>query len=109
MEKLTLIQALISVAAGGLVMFFTRVLPFVVFSKKNPPKIIRFTEKYIPAVIMGILLIYCFKDVEFREWPFGAPYFIAAAFCAFVHLTVKNSMVSIIGSTILFIVLSRLM
>ncbi|MBO4404551.1 MAG: AzlD domain-containing protein [Treponema sp.] len=106
---LPLDKAIIAVLCSALVIFFTRSISFIVFKNGNPPPVIRFIEKYMPAVIMAILLVYCFKDVEFSHSPFGAPYIICTVFCAAVHLLFNNSMLSIVGSTVLFMVLSRIM
>lgn len=108
-EPLTLTQALIAVAASAVVILATRMISFIVFSGRKPPAIIRFIERYIPAVIMAILLVYCFKDVQFQEWPFGAPYIICTVLCAVFHIAFHNSMLSIVGSTVLFMILSRVM
>ncbi len=93
----------------GAVIFATRLLPFIAFRKKNPPIIIRFIQKYISSLIMAVLVIYCFKDVHFLEFPFGLPYIIAAALTVILHLLLKNSLISIFGSTIAFIILLRIM
>ena len=106
---LPLDKAIIAVIFSALVILFTRVISFVVFKSGNPPPVIRFIEKYMPSVIMAILLVYCFKDVDFSHSPFGAPYVICTLFCAAVHLIFNNPLLSIVGSTVLFMVLSRLM
>ena len=108
-EALTLKAALIASFASGLLILGTRVLPFAVFSKRNPPAIIRFIEKYMPGIIMSVLLVYCLKDVTFTASPFGLPELISIAAVVILHLSLKNSMISIFGGTVLFMVLSRLM
>lgn len=106
---LSLSDAVIAVIVSALVVLSTRVLPFVVFSKKEPPAIIKFIEKYAPPMIMAILVVYCFKDVEYTTAPYGIPYFICVAAAAVLHLVFKNSMVSILGITLFYMILSRLM
>ncbi len=108
-EPLTLGPALVGIFASGLVILITRIFSFIVFSDRNPPRIIRFIEKYSPALIMAILIVYCFKDVNFTSSPFGAPYVICTVLCAVLHLVFKNSMLSILGSTVCFMILSRIM
>lgn len=108
-ERLSLGQALAAVFVSGLVVLATRVLPFAIFAKKNPPLCIRFIEKYAPPLIMMVLLVYCFKDVDFTSAATCAPYFICVAVSGVLHVIFRNSMASIIGSTVLFMVLTRLL
>lgn len=108
-QGLTLSQVLIASILSGIIIYATRLLPFIIFSKRKVPTIILFIEKYIPALIMAVLCTYCFKDVNFTTSPFGAPYIISVIAVVILHLTMKNSMVSIFGGTILFIILSRIM
>ncbi len=90
---------------SGIIIFLERLFPFALFSKKDPPPIIRFIEKYIPSLIIAILIVYTLKDVQFSTYPYGAPYFIAMLIAVFLHLFVKNSMVSVFGSTIVYMIL----
>lgn len=108
-SSLSLEQAIIAALIGALVIFFTRAFPFLLFSKREPPAIIRFIEKYIPPMVMAVLLVYCFKDVEFTSIPFGLPELIGLLVTVFLHLWKSNSMLSIFGGTILYMVLIRLM
>ena len=78
------------------------------FSKKQPPSFIRFIEKYIPPMIMAILLVYCMKDVNFVKSPFGLPQMLSLALTIILHLWKNNSMLSIFGGTIAFMVLQRI-
>lgn len=93
----------------ALVLIFYRAFPFLIFSKREVPSAFKFVEKSLPPLIIAVLLVYCFKDLDFIERPFGAPNFIALAAVVLLHLWKKNSMVSIFGGTILFMVLSRVM
>lgn len=105
---LTVKQVIIAILLSSLVIFLTRLLPFLLFSKKNPPRIIKFIEKYVPQMIIAVLVVYCFKDVEFAQSPYGLHFLISCAVVVVLHLTLKNSMISILGGTVLFIILSRL-
>lgn len=106
--SLSLNAALITTLVAALVIFATRLFPFVLFSKREPPPILRFVEKYIPPMIMAILLIYCLKDVNFAARPFGLPQLIALLVTVASYLWKGNSMVSIFGGTIVFMLLQKL-
>ena len=105
---LTLNNALIATLIAALVIFTTRLFPFALFSKREPPPLLRFIEKYIPPMIMAILLIYCLKDVNFTIRPFGLPQLIALLITVVSYLWKGNSMVSIFGGTIVFMILQKL-
>lgn len=105
--KLTLVQAIIGMLVSGIVIFALRAFPFVLFSKHDPPKLLKFIERFIPPMVMAVLLIYCLKDVTFFSTPFGIPHFVALLFTIIVHFWKSNSMLSIFGGTALFMILSR--
>lgn len=107
--QLTLMQAIIGTLVSAAVIFSTRLFPFALFSKKDPPKIIRFIEKYIPSMIMAILVVYCLKDIQFTQAPYGLSYYISIAVTVILHLLFKNSMVSIFGGTAVFMLLGHLL
>ena len=101
-------KAVIATLISAAVIFATRAFPFILFSKKQPPSFIRFIEKYIPPMIMAILLVYCMKDVNFVKSPFGLPQTLSLALTLILHLWKNNSMLSIFGGTIAFMVLQRI-
>lgn len=107
--RLSLAYALVAVFASGAVVLATRVLPFAVFAKKNPPLFIRFIEKYAPPLIMMVLLVYCFKDVDCSAAGVYVPYFACVVASGIIHVLFRNSMASIIGSTVSYMILTRLM
>ena len=93
----------------ALILIFYRAFPFALFSKHDVPAALKFIEKSLPPLIIAVLLVYCFKDLDFAERPFGMPNFIALVAVALLHIWKKNSMISIFGGTILFMILSRVM
>lgn len=107
--NLSVLNVIIASIISGVIIFSTRAFPFVLFSKREPPAFIRFIEKYIPPMVMAILLVYCFKDIRFSACPYGLPYFIALAATVVLHLWKNNSMVSIFGGTILFMILHKIL
>lgn len=106
---ISLNAALVATVVSGLIIFATRAFPFVVFSKKEPPRILRFIEKYIPPMIMAILLVYCLKDVQFTNVSSSVPTLVALAVTVILHLWRHNSLISIFGGTALYMVLMRVM
>ena len=60
--RLTLSEALIATLVTAALMYLLRAFPFILFSRKKPPKILSFIEKYIPAMVIGVLIVYCLAD-----------------------------------------------
>ncbi len=96
--------AAICIMAG--VTFLLRFIPFIVFSgNKETPKFIVFLGKYLPYAIIGMLVIYCLKDVSFVGGTHGIPELIAIAVVGVLHWWKNNTLLSVIGGTVLYMVL----
>ena len=105
---MTLSTAILATIISAIVIFSTRLFPFALFSNKEPPAVLRFIEKYIPPMIMAILLIYCFNGVSFVTKPYGIPHLLALAVTVITYLWKNNSMISIFGGTIIFMLLKNI-
>lgn len=102
---MTLTNAFLAIIIIAAVTFFTRVFPFFFFGKKQPPAIISFVGKYIPPVVITILVLYCLKDINFSLAPYGLNEAIATAVVIVLHLWKGNPLLSIFGATILYMFL----
>ena len=110
--RLTLSEALIATLVTAALMYLLRAFPFILFSRKKPPKVLSFIEKYIPAMVIGVLIVYCLDDpkyMTFSSSPWGIPAIAGVLLTIILHLWKGNSMISIFGGTILFMVLERLL
>ena len=102
-------RALIIVGIMSLITLILRVLPFLLFGgKRKVPEIVLWLGRVLPPAVIGMLLIYCFKDVSFSSAPFGIPELIAAAVVALLHLWKRNSLLSVGGGTICYMLLVQL-
>ena len=89
-----------------LVTMLTRFLPFLIFGeKRKTPEIITYLGKVLPFAIMGMLVVYCLKDVNFLAKPFGAPELIGIAVTAGLHVWRRNSLLSIGVGTVTYMLL----
>ena len=95
----------IAIVIMAVVNYFTRVFPFLFFRKNDLPPYVVFIEKFFPAVIMTILIVYSVKDVDFSLAPYGLKEVSGIAFTAFLHITLKNYLISIFAGTIFYMVL----
>lgn len=99
----------IMIAVTALVTMATRFLPFLIFgeNRKTPP-LIDYLGKVLPCAIMGMLVVYCLKDVSFLSAPFGLPEAIGIVIVALLHLWKRNSLLSIGVGTVSYMLLVQL-
>ena len=81
-----------------------RFLPFLLFSKRTPP-FIEYLGRVLPAALIGMLVVYCLKDVRIDAAPHGLPELISALFVVALQAIKRNSLLSILGGTALYMVL----
>ena len=97
------------ILAAVLVTMATRFIPFLIFGeKRKTPPIIEYLGTVLPCAIMGMLVVYCLKDVSFLRAPFGLPEIIACAVVASLHVWKRNSLLSIGGGTACYMLLVQL-
>ena len=54
---------------------------------------------------MGMLVVYCLKDVVITAAPFGIPKFLGCAVVALLHLWKRNTLLSIGAGTLCYMLL----
>lgn len=97
------------IAVAVLVTMATRFLPFLIFGeKRETPPIIEYLGTVLPCAIMGMLVVYCLKDVTFLNSPFGLPELIACVVVAALHVWKRSSLLSIGGGTVCYMLLVQL-
>lgn len=103
---LTVFQTAVMIAAVALGTMLTRFLPFLAFGGKKPaPKYVEYLGKALPGAALGLLVVYCFKDVNILAAPHGLPEVIALAVIVAVHLFKRNMLVSIAAGTATYMLL----
>ncbi len=84
-----------------------RFLPFLIF-RKNTPAYVRYLGEVLPAAIIGMLVIYCLKDIDLTAIPFGIPELIASACVVLVQWKKRNSLLSILSGTVIYMILVQM-
>lgn len=103
---MTALQAAAAIAVMAAVTFLTRVLPFLLFGRNgNPPRVVLYLGRYLPPAVIAMLIVYCFRQVSFQAPANWVPALIAGLAVALLHLWKRNNMLSILGGTILYMVL----
>ena len=92
-------QIYLSIAVISAVTILLRFAPFLVFSKRKTPEIITRFGRTLPYAVMGMLCVYCLKDVSFGEAGGYLPALIASALVVGSYLWKKNTLLSIILGT----------
>lgn len=102
---MTTTQSIITIIAVVLGTMVTRFLPFVIFPEgKNPPEYIRYLGTVLPYAVIGLLVVYCLKDVP-ANGTHGIPEAIAILFIILIHKWKKSTLLSIGSGTALYMVL----
>ena len=91
----------------ALVTMATRFLPFLIFGERRErtPDIILYLGKVLPYAVMGMLVVYCLKDVSFRAAPYGIPEAIGCLVVAGLHIWKRNTLLSIGAGTVCYMLL----
>ena len=94
------------VATVALVTIALRFLPFWIFGEnRTTPPLVAHLGKVLPFAIMGMLVVYCLKDVILTTAPFGAPELIGCALVAGLHVWKRNTLLSIGAGTLCYMLL----
>ena len=97
------------IVVAVLVTMATRFLPFLIFGEnRRTPPIITYLGKVLPFAIMGMLVVYCLKDVSFLSFPYGLPEIISCVVVAALHVWKRSSLLSIGGGTVCYMLLVQL-
>ena len=103
---MTTLQIAALVAVMAVVTFLTRALPFLLFGRGGePPKVVLYLGRFLPPAVIAMLIVYCYRGTSFTEFSCWAPGFIAGAAVVLLHVWKRNNMLSIVGGTILYMVL----
>ena len=100
-------RSAVLVAAMAAVTLLLRVLPFIAFRKRTPAYI-SYLGRVLPPAIIGMLVVYCLKDVDPAAAPHGLPELIAGAVVVALQCWRRNSLVSILGGTVAYMALVQL-
>lgn len=104
--RLSAQETLLIILAVSLGAQITRWLPFLVFpEKREPPKVVTYLGRVLPAAMMGLLVVYCFKSVTWTSGTHGLPELLATAVVVVLHRWKSNVLLSIAGGTAVYMLL----
>lgn len=103
------LHAWLMVAVIALVTAALRFLPFLVFGGgRKTPAVIERLGRVLPGAIMAMLVVYCLKGTHFASADGWAPALIGVAVTAGLHVWRRNTLLSIVGGTVSYMLLVQL-
>lgn len=100
------LHSALMIAVIALVTAALRFLPFLIFGegRKTPP-LVSYLGQVLPFAIMGMLVVYCLKDVSLTASPFGIPEAIGCAVVTLLHIRKRSTLLSIGAGTVCYMLL----
>ena len=101
-------HSILLIVVMSLVTIFLRFLPFMIFGNRKTPDSIVYLGKVLPYAIMGMLVVFCLKNVSFIASPFGIPEILACLVVIGLHVYKRNTLLSIVGGTAVYMFLVQI-
>ena len=99
----------LSVAVISGVTALLRFLPFIIFNgSRKTPKIIEKLSKTLPYAVMGMLVVYCLKDISFLATANYLPAVIASLLVGVLFVWKRSTLLSIVCGTVCYMLLVQL-
>ena len=106
---MTDIHAMLIILVIGLATLLTRILPVLIFGRgEKVPGYIVYLGKVVPYTAMGLLIVYCLRDVSFLEGSHGLPEIIALAVVSISYIWKRNAILSVVIGTVLYMFLLQM-
>ena len=94
------------VAVASLVTMAIRAFPFIVFPEnKELPNFLVYLSRVLPSAIMGMLIVYCFRNTDIQAGAHGLPELIATSIVVGSYLWKKNILISIAVGTVCYMIM----
>ena len=94
------------IAVVALVTIALRFLPFLIFGEnRTTPPLITHLGRVLPFAIMGMLVVYCLKDMTLTAAPFGIPEILGCAIVALLHIWKRSTLLSIGAGTVCYMLM----
>lgn len=104
-----IIHSILIILVCAAVTYLLRGIAFLVFGgKRGTPAFISWLGGVLPHAVMGMLLVYCLKDVTVTAFPFGLPELFACAVVVLLHICKRNSLISIGVGTVSYMIIVAL-
>lgn len=103
------LHSVLIITVVALVTAALRFLPFLIFGEgKSTPPLVSYLGQVLPYAIMGMLVVYCLKDVQLLSGSFGFPEILSCAVVTVLHIRKRNTLLSIGVGTVFYMLLVQL-
>ena len=103
------IHAAALIAVMSLVTIGLRALPFWIFSgKRQVPKTVLYLGDVLPSAALGMLVVYCLRDLQLTVSPYGLRELLACGVVVLTQCLKRNTILSILAGTIFYMLLLQL-
>ena len=93
-------HAIIVMIIMGIATLATRILPVLIFGRgKKIPDYIMYLGKVVPYTAIGLLIVYCFRDLSIAETPHAFPELIATIIVVASYLWKRNTIFTVVIGT----------
>ena len=107
---MSLMQNIMFFSIMALVTALTRFIPFLLFpDASRTPGFVRYLGRVLPYPVIGMLVVYCLKDVNVMARPHGLPEAAAILVIALIHIWKRNALLSIGAGTVIYMVMMQLL
>lgn len=94
------------IAVVAIVTAALRFLPFILFPEdRKLPKVLVYFSNVLPASIMGMLVVYCFRNINIVSYPHGLPELLALMVVSISYIWKRSILLSIAAGTIIYMIL----
>lgn len=94
-----------AVAVMALVTAGLRFAPFLLLGGRRTPRLVVYLGRVFPCATVGLLAVYGLKGVSFAAAGSFVPQLLAAALVVFSYVYKRNTLLSIVGGTVFYMVL----
>ena len=103
------LHAALLILVMSLCTILLRALPFGIFSgRRKVPEAVLYLGQVLPSAVLGMLVIYCLRDISFSAPSYGVPELLACGAVGLTQLIKRNTILSILVGTILYMILIHL-
>ena len=100
---MTVTEQIVTIFIVALVTQLTRWIPFWVFrSSVHTPQYVNYLGRVLPSAIFGMLVVYCYKDIDFLSPSYGTPEILSGICVVVIQMLFKNMACSILLGTGLY-------
>ncbi|WP_276881333.1 branched-chain amino acid transporter permease [Anaerococcus tetradius] len=96
------------IVASALTTFLIRSTPFIFFTKRKLPDLIKYFGRYLPFALMPLLVVFALRNIDISNYPYGLAEMIASILVIFLHFKYKKLFLSISVGTLVYMLLIQI-